>query len=118
MEQEIYNRTVRVTNAAYVGQPVSSMMENNHWRVMFGRIQHALPTDDADPATRMELITGHTSFAFDDLVSVIGAPEEVDAVVAALGEQVAEQLDVDRSVYDFRRVFVSKYDPVGKRLTG
>lgn len=117
VEQEIYNRTVRVTNAAYVGQPVSSMMENNHWRVMFGRIQHALPTDDADPATRMELITGHTSFAFDDLVSVIGAPEEVDAVVAALGEPVAEQLDVDRSVYDFRRVFVSKYDPVGKRLS-
>ena len=48
-----------------------------------------------------------------DLVSVIGAPEEVDAVVAALGEQVAEQLDADRSVYDFRRVFVSNYGPVG-----
>ena len=39
----------------------------------------------------MELITGRTVFAPDDLVSVIGAPEEVDAVVAALGEQVAEQ---------------------------
>jgi putative transport protein len=116
VEQEIYNRTVRVTNTAFVGQPVSDMMGKQQWRVMFGRIQHAQPTDEADPASRMELITGHTVFALDDLVSVIGAPEEVDAVVAALGEQVAEQLDVDRSVYDFRRVFVSNYHPVGKRL--
>ena len=120
VEQEIYNRTVRVTNAEFCAQPVSSLMEQHHWRVMFGRMQHALPADataGADPASRLELITGHTVFAPDDLVSVIGAPEEVDAVVAALGEQVAEQLDVDRSVYDFRRVFVSKYDSVGKRLS-
>ena len=121
VEQEIYNRTVRVTNVEICAQPVSSLMERHHWRVMFGRIQHAAPLADGtgavDPANRMELITGHTIFEQDDLVSVIGAPEEVDAVVAALGEQVAEQLDVDRSVYDFRRVFVSRYDPVGKRLS-
>ena len=118
VEQEIYNRTVRVTNAAYTEQEVRALMEQNHWRVMFGRMQRAMPVNEAtvDPAGRMELITGRTVFHIDDLVSVIGAPEEVDAVVAALGEQVAQQLDADRSVYDFRRVFVSNYGVVGKRL--
>jgi putative transport protein len=118
VEQEIYNRTVRVTNAEFCGPTVRDLMGKQQWRVMFGRIQRTNPADaaPADAASRMELITGHTVFMPGDLVSVIGAPEEVDAVVAALGEQVAEQLDADRSVYDFRRVFVSNYGPVGKRL--
>jgi putative transport protein len=48
---------------------------------------------------------------------VIGTPENVDKVVRELGTPAEEQLDLDRSAYDFRRVFVSKQSLVGKKLS-
>ncbi len=63
-----------------------------------------------------DLVTGDTVLALDDLVSVIGPPEDVDVVVKELGVASVEQLDLDRSDYDFRRVFVSNRALVGKRL--
>jgi putative transport protein len=51
-----------------------------------------------------------------DLVSIIGTPEDVDPVVKELGIPATEQLDLDRSAYDFRRVFVSNPDLVGRKL--
>jgi len=107
VEQDIYNRTVRVTNAAFIGRPLREMSGRQAWRVLFGRMRRG----DA-----IELATGDTQLQLGDLVSVIGTPEDVDAVVHALGEPAAEQLDLDRSAYDFRRVFVSQPDLVGKKL--
>ena len=107
VEQDIYNRTVRVTNQAFVGRPLREMSGRQAWRVLFGRMRRG----DA-----IDLATGDTMLQLGDLVSVIGTPEDVDAVVHALGEPAAEQLDLDRSAYDFRRVFVSQPDLVGKKL--
>ncbi len=107
VEQDIYNRTVRVTNPALIGRPLREMSGRQAWRVLFGRMRRG---------DTIELATGDTLLQLGDLVSVIGTPEDVDAVVSALGEPAAEQLDLDRSAYDFRRVFVSQPDLVGKKL--
>lgn len=108
VEQEIYNRTVRVTNEAYLGTALSVLAPQKHWRVIFGRIKRG---------ASIELTTGETVMQSGDLLSVIGVPEDVDAVVRELGTPAEEQLDLDRSAYDFRRVFVSKHSLVGKKLS-
>ena len=68
-------------------------------------------------AGALELMTGDMVLQHDDLVSIIGTPEDVDAVVKELGELSSEQLDLDRSAYDFRRVFVSNRSLVGVKLS-
>ncbi len=107
VEQEIYNVTARVTNPTFVHRPLGALAEEHRWRVLFGRIQHD---------NQIELATGETILHPGDLVSIIGTPEEVDPVVKKLGEPSAKQLDLDRSAYDFRRVFVSNPELVGRKL--
>jgi putative transport protein len=108
VEQEIYNRTVRVSNPAYLDKPLSDLAPQRHWRVIFGRIKREATT---------ELTTRDTRLQAGDLLSVVGIPEDVDTVVHELGAPSEEQLDLDRSAYDFRRVFVSTHSLVGKKLS-
>ncbi|MBE2236682.1 MAG: transporter [Caldilineaceae bacterium] len=107
IEQDIYNRTARITNTVLASQPLRELSARRQWRVIFGRIQHG---------DKIELATGDTVLQPGDLVSVIGTPEDVDPVVKELGAPAVEQLDLDRSAYDFRRVFVSNPDLVGRKL--
>ena len=37
-------------------------------------------------------------------------------MIPQIGEPFGEDLEMDRSEYDYRRVFVSNYDVVGRRL--
>ena len=107
IEQEIYNVTAEVTNPAMVGVPLQNLTSANGWRVVFGRVLHS---------GGVELSSGDTTFALNDLVSVIGTPEYVDPVVAALGAPSEAHLELDRTAYDFRRIFVSNEDLVGRKL--
>jgi len=107
VEQELYNRTVRVTNPAFVGRRLRDMSGRQAWRVLFGRLRHG---------DTIELASGDSQLQLGDLVSVIGTPEDVDGVVGTLGQPAAEPLELDRSDYDFRRVFVSQPELVGKKL--
>lgn len=107
IEQEIYNRTARVANPAVIGASLRALSRQRGWRVVFGRVKHG---------DKVELAIHDLILREGDLISVIGAPEDVDRVVNELGELASEQLDVDRSAYDFRRVFVSNPDLVGRKL--
>ncbi|MBW7882829.1 MAG: transporter [Caldilineaceae bacterium] len=108
VEQEIYNRTVAITDPALASEPVRELVRRHNWKVVFGRIKRG---------DHVELARGETVLQVGDLVSIIGTPEDVDHVVSSLGESSAVQLDVDRSDYDFRRVFLSNYELVGKKLS-
>jgi putative transport protein len=108
VEQEIYNRTVRITNRAMTGIKLSELAQQHDWKIIFGRTKRG---------NTIELMTGESVMQPGDLVSVIGTPEDVDAVARQLGEPAAEQLDLDRRAYDFRRVFVSNIGLVGRRLS-
>jgi putative transport protein len=65
----------------------------------------------------MTLAMGDIEFELGDLVAVVGTPEEVDKAVAGMGEPAKEQLELDRTQYDFRRIFVSNHDVVGHSLS-
>jgi putative transport protein len=108
VEQEIYNRTVRVTNSSVLNVPLQEWAPQKDWGVIFGRIQHG---------ETIELTTRDTILHDGDLLSIIGTPENVDGVVRELGAPAEQQLDLDRSAYDFRRVFVSNQNLVGKKLS-
>lgn len=107
VEQEIYSRTVRVATPAVIGASLRNLSRQRGWRVVFGRVKHG---------DKVELAIDDCTLHEGDLVGVIGTPEEVDRVVRELGELATEQLDVDRSVYDVRRVFVSNPDLAGRKL--
>ena len=107
IEQEFYTRTVRITNPAMVGPTVSELFNHHAWDVVLSRRKH-----DGD----LTLTTGTTVFALGDLIAVVGTPEEVDKAAADLGEAVGEHLEFDRSEYDFRRIFVSNPEVVGRTL--
>lgn len=108
VEQEIYNATVCVDQPSVTGIPLHKLMQDRNWGVVFGRYLH-----DGE----MRLADGSTQLAIGDLISVIGAPDDVDAAVLQIGAPAAEHLDFDRSRYDFRRMFVSNSALAGRKLS-
>jgi putative transport protein len=107
VEQEIYNVTAEVTQPDATAAPLRELVQRNRWEAVFGRISRG---------GEIQLADGDTVLQRGDLVSVIGPPEQVDAIVAALGAPSTQQLELDRSRYDFRRIFVSNSALVGRRL--
>ena len=107
VEQEIYNVTAEVTQPGATAVPLRDLVQRNRWEAVFGRFSRNGAIHLADGATILQP---------GDLVSVIGPPEQVDAIVAALGIPSQEHLELDRTQYDFRRIFVSNSALVGRRL--
>lgn len=107
VEQSLYNRTVRVTESEAIGATLRDLQHHHNWDVVFTRLQRG---------DRLMLVTGDTILQRDDLLITIGTPEDVDAVVPHLGELADKRLELDRSEYDFRRVFVSNPEIAGRRL--
>ena len=107
VEQELFVRTVRVTNPEAVNKPVAQLFRTQDWDVVLSRLKRD---------GQLGLTSGGTTLALDDLVNVVGLPEEVDKAVAWLGEASGEQLELDRSLYDFRRIFVSNPEIAGRTL--
>ncbi|MFN8457262.1 MAG: aspartate:alanine exchanger family transporter [Anaerolineae bacterium] len=101
-------QTIRVTSAAASQAAVEELMRQNGWNVIFGRIQH--------PDERLTLVNAQTRLNVGDLVTMIGIPEELERVTTHLGEPSDKQLQLDRSEYDFRRMFVSNPGVAGHRL--
>lgn len=107
VEQDLYTRTALITNPDAAGMQVSELFKRYEWDVVLSRIKRQ---------GAMALASGDTTFAAGDEVTLVGTPEEVDRAVAGLGEPAGEQLELDRSDYDFRRIFVSNPDIAGRSL--
>lgn len=107
VEQDLYSRTVRIARPEVTGVPLRDLQQRNNWDVVFSRLQRD---------SELMLVTGSTLLREGDLVNVIGTPDEVDAVVPALGEMTDIHLELDRSEFDYRRIFVSNPEIAGRRL--
>jgi putative transport protein len=77
------------------------------WDVIFGRLKRG---------DEFHLVTPEESLQAGDLITVVGVAEELDRVAAYLGEKSEQELDLDRSEFDFRRIFVSSSEVAGRRL--
>ncbi len=99
-----------VARSVVVDHPGSSLgevREHHHASVAFGRIQHdgtvVVATDETAPASG-------------DVVSVVGRPDDVDEVMAELGHEARERIELDRKELDFRRIVVSSRRVAGLRI--
>lgn len=106
-ERRLDNRTIAVTRPAAAEATIEELINRHRWDVIFGRIKRD---------GRLDLTSGQTRLATGDLVSVVGPADDLERVTAVLGEPGRERLDLDRSEFDYRRVFVSNRAIAGRRL--
>lgn len=103
----LQNRTIRVTRPEATQETVQALCRKHDWDVSFGRIEQA---------GRLGLASSDTRFKVGDLVSAIGTNEDLDRLTAYLGEASDARLELDRSEFDYRRMFVSNPRIAGHRL--
>jgi putative transport protein len=106
--RQLHARTIRITRPEVGQTTLQELVHQHKWQVIFGRMKHA--------AEGLTLAAAQTRLEVGDLVTMIGTEEELDRVMAYLGEASAERLELDRSEYDIRRVFVSNRQVLGHRL--
>lgn len=99
--------TVRVTKPEAESMSKRDLCAAGRFHVVFGRVlrkaELLLPTPDL----RLKL---------DDLVTVVGSPDDLIQVEALIGQRSHVELDRDQSALDATRVFVSRWDVVGVPL--
>lgn len=102
----IHSKTICIQEPP--SQSVAEMIDHFHWRVVFGRMRRS---------DVIQLVTGATTFAPGDLVTLVGTDETIADVIQGLGGcDCSERLEFDISHFDKRRFFVSSPQAVGKRI--
>ena len=99
--------TARVTRPEATVEPAQDLLRRERVRVLLGRVKR----DGA-----VMVATDDVTLRPGDLVSLVGGERHVNAAVAMLGERSDERLELDRTVLDFRRVFVSNPAVAGLTL--
>jgi putative transport protein len=107
VSRDLINQTIRVTRVEPIQETLQALIHRYGWDVNFSRLKRDGDLVLATPDIR--LICG-------DLISLVGTPEDLKKVTAFLGEESDEHLDLDRTEFDFRRMFVSNPSVVGHRL--
>ncbi|MGD0716165.1 MAG: TrkA C-terminal domain-containing protein [Gaiellaceae bacterium] len=99
-----------VSRSVVVDHPIAALgqlRQRHPAAVTFGRIRHggslAVATDEVAPEPG-------------DVLSVVGLPEDVEEVVAELGHEARDRIELDRHELDFRRIVVSSRRVAGRRL--
>ena len=105
--RNIENRTILVTRVEAVDETLRDLIRRNGWEVKFGRVKRD---------GQLSLATEDLRLAPGDLLSVVGDPEDLDQVAEHLGQEADEHLELDRSEFDFRRMFVSNPQVVGRQV--
>jgi putative transport protein len=104
--EPLSNATLHVTQG--VGAlTIEELVRGLRWRVIFGRIRRD---------GHLQIATHDTRLRAGDLVTVVGTATELARVVARLGETASEGIDLDRSEFDLRRVFVSNPELAARPL--
>ncbi len=103
--EAIVNATVRIARPP--GARAADLRQTPDWVVVFGRMRRGDATS---------IVHDDTVFATGDLVTVIGTEPDVAAAAAALGTVAETRIDLDRTVIDYRRMFVSNPKITGRPL--
>jgi len=103
----LQNRTMRVTRPEATHESIHHLLKKHGWDVIFGRLKRA---------DQFLLANEQTCLTIGDLVSVIGAPEDLERVTTYVGEVSDERIELDRTKLDLRRIFVSNPKVAGHRL--
>ncbi|WP_243374895.1 aspartate:alanine exchanger family transporter [Geotalea sp. SG265] len=106
--EPLKNFTIQVTRAPICcTKPLEDIRREQGWDVIFGRIKRA---------GQFQLATMEDKLLVGDLITVVGSAGEIERAAAYLGERSKEEIDLDRSEFDFRRIFVSSPQVAGRRI--
>ena len=100
--------TIKVQKNEPAGTTVQELNERNGCEVLFSRVKRGDQFFPAHPDTVLEPL---------DLVMVAGVPKEIELIATVLGERRSkERLGLDRTEYEYRRIFVSSPNAIGKSI--
>ncbi|MBS1858012.1 MAG: transporter [Acidobacteria bacterium] len=97
-----------VQNPGIVGQSLAGMLRvHGDLGFVISRVQRAGQT---------ALATAETELALGDVVAVVGNRSSLERALHIFGQPTDIHIEDDRSALDYRRVFVSRAEIVGKRI--
>jgi len=99
--------TVRVTKPEAESMTKHDIRSPQGLHVVFGRVLRKAELLIPGPDFRLQM---------DDLVTVVGSPDDLARMEALIGERSHVELDRDQSALDATRVFVSRWEVVGVPL--
>jgi putative transport protein len=105
---EIRVRDFEVMNPAVFDRTVDEILRPHHDPgFVISRIQHGQSSDIARGETRLQR---------GDIVVAVGDEDALDRAEQIFGQPIDIHVEQDRSLLDYRRVFVSRQEIVGKRI--
>lgn len=107
LKQKLSVVTVVVTNPAAFGKSVAELASEPGHDLIFGRVRRG---------DHEELANGGLVLQEGDLVTVVGSAIDIEYAEKVLGQRSNEALELDRSEFDVRRIFVSRPDIAGRSL--
>ncbi|GFO63064.1 transporter [Geomonas paludis] len=100
--------TIKVQKVDPPDLTVQALNESNNCEIIFSRIKRGEEFFFAGPATVLQA---------GDLAMVAGAPHEIEKIATVLGERRSkERLGLDRTEYEYRRIFVSSPQAIGRTI--
>ncbi|MFN8673060.1 MAG: aspartate:alanine exchanger family transporter [Candidatus Sericytochromatia bacterium] len=102
----ILSMTVKITNKNVINKPHEQIFDKD-MHIVFGRIKRN---------NHLNVVSKGIEFEVGDLVSIIGYEKDIDEAAKFLGEICNEKLEFDRHAFDFRRIFVSSNEVIGKHI--
>lgn len=99
--------TIRVSWEDAERETITELSRREKWDVVFGRVKRGDSFLLPGPRGRLRL---------GDLVAMVGTESELERVAAVLGERCEEEIDLERSEYEYRRIFVSNPRVAGRQL--
>ena len=101
-------RDFTVCNPAVIGRTIADVLHpHGNPGFVVSRVQHNKQTEIA--RSDLQLAAG-------DIVAVVGEDEALERAEQIFGAAIEEHIELDRSEFDFRRVFVSSEKVVGKAM--
>jgi len=105
---DIRARDFAVMNPAVIGRTVEEVLRpHRDPGFVVSRIQHGAASD---------IVRGDTRLDRGDIVVAVGDDDGLLRAEQIFGQPVEAHIELDRSQLDFRRVFVSRQEIVGKRI--
>lgn len=106
--ESLVHCTIKVQKCEPAGTTVRELNENNGCDLLFSRVKRGSEFFPAKPSTVLEP---------GDLVMVAGVPAEIELIATILGERRSkDRLGLDRTEYEYRRLFVSSPQAVGRSI--
>lgn len=107
LDKHLSSITIKVTNPEVCDIQIRDLIKKYKWDVVFGRISHK---------DIVNLTNYNTTFSLGDQLMVVGNDDELQKITGDIGQKVDNDLDLDRTHFDVRRIFVSNPKVVGRTI--